>query len=279
MGKTPWKLLKVPMAMYISSLHVMSVWAVYRMLFVRCHAATLVMAGVLYVLVAFAITAGYHRCYTHRALKMHPVLSVPLLFIFAPAGMLDSLLVWASAHRWHHARPDTRDDPYGMSYGPFAAHFSYCFRTYKKRLNNVEDLRRDVLVRWQQRLYLPLAIVTAFGLPTLLASLWGDALGGLLTGGFLRLCAGTHAVSSVNSFSHSVGERLLGIKGSAVTITSRFLRWTLGPSTLGEALEHEGHHANSQAALLGDPLDFTGHALRLLERVGLVSELHRPRAH
>ena len=66
----------------------------------------LVVAGVLYVLRMFAITAFYHRYFSHKAFKT----SRAVQFIFALIGascVQRGPLWWASHHRNHHRHADT----------------------------------------------------------------------------------------------------------------------------------------------------------------------------
>ena len=46
-----------------------------------------------------------------------------------------------------------------------------------------KDLDLDPVVRFQHKYYLPLTLGLGLVLPTLLASLWDDALGGFIWGG------------------------------------------------------------------------------------------------
>lgn len=58
----------------------------------------------------------------------------------------------------------------------------------KPGVADVSDLRKNPVVKFQHRWYLPLILGMGFGVPTLLPGLlWGDWLGGFLFAGAARL--------------------------------------------------------------------------------------------
>ena len=69
------------------------------------------------------------------------------------------------------------------------------------------SLTRPPVVRLQHKYFALLAMALAFGLPTLLASAWGDALGGLMYGGFVLRVLIWHTTFAINSFAHWVGDQ------------------------------------------------------------------------
>ncbi len=52
-------------------------------------------------LVGFSVTAGYHRCFAHKAYRSHPALEAFYLFWGAFAHQ-ESALTWSADHRDHH---------------------------------------------------------------------------------------------------------------------------------------------------------------------------------
>jgi stearoyl-CoA desaturase (Delta-9 desaturase) len=63
----------------------------------------------LYWLRIFAIGAGYHRLFSHRAYSTSRVFQFILAFI-AQSSAQKSVLWWASKHRHHHLHSDTERD-------------------------------------------------------------------------------------------------------------------------------------------------------------------------
>ena len=109
-----------------------------------------------------SITAGYHRLWSHKAYKAHPLLRV----IFALGGacaLQNDILTWASGHRRHHQFVDNNDhDPYSASRGFWFSHIGWILRNYKsgaEDYSNVKDLMKDPIVVWQKKHYLTLLLL------------------------------------------------------------------------------------------------------------------------
>lgn len=163
---------------------------------------------VLFGLVSFSVTAGYHRCFAHKAYVSHPALQAVYLF-FGAMALQNSALKWSSDHRDHHRHVDRDWDPYSIKRGGLWAHILWLFYKEPRELTyeNVPDLKENRLVRWQYRLNNWIGIVVGLGLPTLIGALFGRPLGGLLWGGFLRIVLIHHTTFLVNSAAHLWGTR------------------------------------------------------------------------
>jgi stearoyl-CoA desaturase (delta-9 desaturase) len=164
----------------------------------------------MYFATGLAITGGYHRYYSHKTYECSKALQLFYL-IFGAAAVENSVLNWCSDHRYHHRFVDTDDDPYNILRGGLYAHIGWIFykkdRDEKIRFNNIPDLLKDPLVRWQDKYYLHLVVLAGFALPTLVGFAVGRPLGGLLWGGFLRCVVVQHATFFINSLAHMWGER------------------------------------------------------------------------
>jgi stearoyl-CoA desaturase (delta-9 desaturase) len=162
----------------------------------------------LYGLVGFSVTAGYHRCFAHKAYASHPALEAFYLF-FGAMALQNSALKWSSDHREHHRHVDRDWDPYNIKRGGLWAHILWLF--YREpaahSYDNVPDLKARRLVRWQFRLNNWIGLVAGLGIPTLVGALFGRPLGGLLWGGFLRIVVIHHTTFMVNSVAHLYGTR------------------------------------------------------------------------
>ena len=165
-----------------------------------------------------SITAGYHRLWSHKAYKAHPLLRV----IFALGGacaLQNDILTWASGHRRHHQFVDNNDhDPYSASRGFWFSHIGWILRNYKsgaEDYSNVKDLMKDPIVVWQKKHYLTLLLVMNIGLPAFLGLLHGDIIAGLLLGGLLRLVLSQHVTYLINSIAHMWGQQPYSENNSA----------------------------------------------------------------
>jgi stearoyl-CoA desaturase (delta-9 desaturase) len=67
------------------------------------------------------ITAGYHRCFSHKAYKASSALQLGLI-LAGTAALQGSVKWWSLLHRAHHRFTDTDDDPYNARRGFWFAH-------------------------------------------------------------------------------------------------------------------------------------------------------------
>jgi stearoyl-CoA desaturase (Delta-9 desaturase) len=163
---------------------------------------------VLFGLVSFSVTAGYHRCFAHKSYVSRPALQACYLFLGAMA-LQNSALKWSSDHRDHHRYVDKDWDPYSIKRGGLWAHILWLFyaEPSERSYENVPDLQANALVKWQYRWNNWIGIVAGLGLPALVGALLGRPLGGLLWGGFLRIVVIHHTTFMVNSVAHLWGSR------------------------------------------------------------------------
>jgi len=198
--------------------------------------ATVVLAILFMGATGIAITAGYHRLFSHRSYKT--IWPIRLLYLlFGAACFEGSVLEWCTDHRKHHLYVDTPKDPYNINQGFWYAHIGWLIflDTSKRDFKNVSDLADDPLVRFQHRFFVPLAIVMGFLLPAAIASLWGDFWGGLIIAGALRITLNQHLTFCINSVCHTFGKRNYSEQQSARD------NWITALFTYGEGF-HNFHH-------------------------------------
>lgn len=162
-----------------------------------------------------SITAGYHRLMAHKSYEAHPIVRAFFLLIGASAWQ-GSALKWASDHRRHHAKVDSKEDPYSIKEGFWHAHMGWLFfRDTVDLPIHAPDLSRDRLIYLQDKYYMPLAITMSFGLPTWFGLMFGDPWAGLLIGGALRVVLTQQSTFFVNSLSHTLGKQTYSDEVSA----------------------------------------------------------------
>ena len=221
-----------------------------------------------------SITAGYHRLWSHKAYKAHPLLRV----IFALGGacaLQNDILTWASEHRRHHQFVDNNDhDPYSASRGFWFSHIGWILRNYKsgaEDYSNVKDLMKDPIVVWQKKHYLTLLLVMNIGLPAFLGLVHGDIIAGLLLGGLLRLVLSQHVTYLINSIAHMWGQQPYSENNSARDNP------ILAFFTYGEGY-HNYHHTfqwDYRNGIQWWHFDPTKWVISLLSFAGLTRELKR----
>ena len=124
--------------------------------------------------VSFSVTAGYHRCFAHKAYASHPAVQAFYLF-FGAMALQNSALKWANDHRVHHRYVDRDWDPYNIKRGGLLAHILWLF--YKEpgqqTYEDVPDLKANRLVQWQYRWNNWIGIIGGLGIPTLIGAAFG----------------------------------------------------------------------------------------------------------
>ncbi len=194
--------------LFLSVTHAIAVLAIVYLAQVRADPRTLLLGLIWFALTGLSISGGYHRLFAHRSYRASRLLQFPYL-AFGAAAVQNSALSWATDHRVHHAYADTEKDPYNIRRGFLWAHVGWVlFKAPEARTEvAVEDLTANRLVTFQHKHYVLMAIVFGALLPAGLGALWGDWVGGLLVGCFLRLVLMWHATFSINSFAHCIGRR------------------------------------------------------------------------
>jgi stearoyl-CoA desaturase (delta-9 desaturase) len=197
---------------------------------------TWVLAVILLHAAGMSITAGYHRLFAHKSYKTRTPIRL-LYMLFGASAFQGSVRWWACGHRYHHRYVDTNADPYSISKGFWYAHLGWLFRKEQDppSFDWVKDLDADPYVRLQARFYLPISIIMGFGLPTAIASLWGDPWGGFFIAGVLRMVANHHLTFCINSVCHYFGKQTYSDRHTARD------HWVAALLTHGEGY-HNFHH-------------------------------------
>jgi stearoyl-CoA desaturase (Delta-9 desaturase) len=224
---------------------------------------------------AFSITLGYHRLYAHLSFDARRPLQLFVL-IFGAAAFENSALMWASEHRRHHKHVDHDEDPYSISKGFFYAHIGWLLFKLNGDLSydNVPDLQKDRLVRWQHRHIHLIAPIVSFVLPAAAGALWNGwsgALGGFLLAGVARVVILQHCTFLINSACHVFGTQPYSTKCSARD------SWLIALFTFGEGY-HNYHHEFQYDYRNGvQPWHFdpTKWLIWSLSKVGLTQNLRR----
>jgi stearoyl-CoA desaturase (delta-9 desaturase) len=154
------------------------------------------------------ITAGYHRLWAHRTYQATWIVQF-MLMIGGTLAIQNSILFWASGHRTHHQHVDHVDkDPYSAKRGFWYSHIGWMLRNYpsgESNYKNAPDLLNDPLVMFQHNYYIPLVLVTNFGLTALIGWAVGDIWGVMLMAGLVRLVMSHHFTFFINSLAHMFG--------------------------------------------------------------------------
>jgi len=221
-----------------------------------------------YLLRMWAITAGYHRYFSHRSFRTSRAFQL-VLAVLGTMAMQNGPLWWASWHRRHHKYSDGPGDAHSpVQRGFFHAHIGWFLdgsHDYPS-LANVRDLARYPELRFLDRhKWFPLVAYALFmyvvaGFPGVV---WGFVVSTILC---------LHATACINSLAHVWGSRRYETNDQSRN--NAFLAFI----TLGEGW-HNNHHFDMNAARQGRKfweLDVTYYSLKLLELLGIVWGLRPP---
>lgn len=221
----------------------------------------------LYFVRMFAVTAGYHRYFSHRTFRT----SRPFQFILAVLAQTSAqkgVLWWAAHHRRHHKHSDELQDPHSpVQRGFWYAHVGWIFdHTGETDERMVRDLLRYPELRWLNRYYLVP--------PTVLALLLLATLGwsGFFVGFMLSTVLLWHGTFVINSLAHVIGRRRFATKDESRNSL------ILALITLGEGW-HNNHHRYPGSTRQGFrwwEIDVTYYVLRALQALRIVWDLREP---
>jgi stearoyl-CoA desaturase (delta-9 desaturase) len=246
---------------WIIAVHCGTIYALYRGATWKLAA----LACATYFVRMFAITAVYHRYFSHRSYKTSRPFQLFLALLGTTATQKGPLW-WASTHRLHHKHSDTERDVHSpLRRGFWWSHMGWWLSREHENtdLSLIPDFAGYPELRWVEKW-------NSLGVAAMIAGLL--AFGGFdvfLWGYVVSTCALMHGTFTINSLSHVFGSRRY-----ATTDTSRN-NFLLALVTMGEGWHNNHHHYMSSAnqGFYWWEIDVSFYILKALEKVGLVWEL------
>ncbi|MDX1451359.1 MAG: acyl-CoA desaturase [Oleiphilaceae bacterium] len=227
----------------------------------------------------FAITAFYHRYFSHRSFKAGRAWQ----FVFAVLGNTAAQrgpLWWAAHHRQHHKHADDPADIHSpIAHGFWWSHVGWFMsdKGFATDYSVIKDLAKYPELRFLNRfdsLVPALFALLMFGLGELIEALWpASGTSGwqmLVWGFFISTVLLFHATFTINSLGHVWGKRRFATKDD-----SRNNFW-LALLTLGEGW-HNNHHRFAVSARQGFywwEIDVSYLLLKFMARLGIVHDLN-----
>ncbi|KAJ4953010.1 hypothetical protein NE237_029842 [Protea cynaroides] len=216
------------------------------------------------------ITLSFHRNLTHRSFNLPKWLE----YFCACCGvqaLQGSPMDWVSIHRYHHQFCDSDRDPHSPIEGFWFSHMSWLFDhdSVIERCgepNNVADLQKQPFYRFLRSTY----IIHPITLGALLYALGGFPF--LVWGMGVRIVWVYHITWLVNSACHVWGHQAWNTRDLSRN------NWWVALLAFGEGW-HNNHHAfeySAQHGLEWWQLDMTWYLVRLLEAVGLATDVKVP---
>jgi stearoyl-CoA desaturase (delta-9 desaturase) len=220
-----------------------------------------------YYLRMFAITAGFHRYFSHRAYRLSRVPQFLLAFLGQTSAQ-KGVLWWASNHRHHHKYSDRPEDIHSpVQNGFWWSHIGWILSGLydETDYSRIPDLAKFPELRWLDRnqyaatMIYAAALYAAFG--------WT----GLVYGYFLSTVLLWHGTFTINSLMHLFGRRVFPTSDQSRNSMIFAL------ITMGEGW-HNNHHFYPSSAAQGFTwwqVDMSFSLLWLGEKIGLVKGLRR----
>ncbi len=222
----------------------------------------------LYVVRMWALTAGFHRYFSHRSYKTSRWFQFVLAFLGQTSAQR-GVLWWAATHRHHHRHSDTPEDVHSPKHtGFWFSHVGWIFSPQKNQADysTIQDFAKYPELRFLDRHpYFP-ALLVAVG--CYLIAGWP----GLFVGFFLSTVILYHGVFAINSVAHVVG------KQRYVTADDSRNNWWLALLTLGEGWHNNHHHyqSSTRQGFYWWEIDISYYVLKAMSWVGLVWDLRDP---
>jgi stearoyl-CoA desaturase (delta-9 desaturase) len=235
-----------------------------------------IVAAALYAIHMFAITAFYHRYFSHRTFKTSRVAQ----FIFALVGascVQRGAIWWAARHRHHHRHSDEEDDIHSPHrHGFYWSHVGWITSKagFDYDAKAVPDLMKFPELRFLNRFdnLVPLieAVMLFFFGMFLEAYGWNTSgFQMLIWGFFVSTIISSHATFTINSLTHMWGTKRYKSKDESRNSL------LLALLTFGEGW-HNNHHYYPGAVRQGFywwEIDLTYYGLCLLARLGIIWDL------
>jgi stearoyl-CoA desaturase (Delta-9 desaturase) len=221
-----------------------------------------------YLVRMWAITAGYHRYFSHRSYKTSRVFQF-ILALIGTSSMQNGPIWWASWHRHHHRYADRPEDAHSpVQHGFWHSHMGWILsgKYDHPDTSNVPDLTcYPELCFLDRHKWLPLIGWAAgcYAIAGVPGILWGFVLSSVVL---------LHATALINSLGHVWGSRRY-----ATPDTSRN-NALLAVLTLGEGWHNNHHHARSSArqGFFWWELDIAYAVLQTFAAFGIVWDLRVP---
>jgi stearoyl-CoA desaturase (Delta-9 desaturase) len=244
-------------------------------------AAAVVVCLVFYVVRMFAITAGFHRLFSHRSYRTGRAFQFLLAFA-GTASYQKGPLWWAAHHRRHHLHVETEADLHSpITHTLWQSHVGW-FMSHDSQatdLKLIPNLLKYRELRWLDKYYqLPPLMLAA--LMFLLGLLLGRYFPGLGTSGWQMLVWGFfistvllyHGTFTVNSVAHLFGSRRFETGDNSRN------NLLVALITLGEGWHNNHHHypSSERQGFYWWEIDVSHYVLRALSWAGVVRDLRQP---
>ena len=230
-----------------------------------------------YFIRMFAITAFFHRYFSHNTFKTSKIVEI-LFGLLGTASAQRGPIWWAAHHRRHHQTSDTYQDTHSPhTQGFLKSHMLWFMsnKNYHTQSECVSDLLRKQHLLWIDRFdgiipFIYMLMVGCLGafigrytsLPIgfFSAIYWGFIVSTVLV---------LHATFAINSFGHYFGKKVYATGDESRN------NWLLAIITLGEGWHNNHHHwpISAKQGFSKYQIDISYYLLVLMRKLGIVSQI------
>jgi stearoyl-CoA desaturase (delta-9 desaturase) len=233
-----------------------------------------------YLIRMFAITAFYHRYFSHKSFKTSRLMQCLFAVIGATATQRGPIW-WAAHHRHHHLNADSPEDSHSPQQGFWYSHIKWFLmkKNFSTKSEYINDLKRYPELEFIDRydILFPILYATAlFVLGGYLGKNYPElntsASQLLIWGYFISTVLLSHVTYCINSLAHMFGFRTYETSDDS---RNNFI---LAIFTLGEGW-HNNHHCSPGSVKQGFKwwqIDISYYLLYLMNKVGLIWDLKYP---
>ena len=225
-------------------------------------------AVALYIIRMWAITAGYHRYFSHRSYKTSRVFQFLMAFL-GQSSAQRGVIWWAAVHRHHHLHSDTLHDVHSPRHHGFLyAHMGWIFnpKNEKPDYGTVRDLTQYPELMLLDRFTYTPAIVLGTAM-----YFWGG-WPMLVVGFFWSTVALYHGTFFINSLAHEMGSQRY------LTGDDSRNNFFLAIITLGEGWHNNHHHyqSSTRQGFQWWEIDISFYVLKVMSWFRIVWDLRAP---
>ena len=230
-----------------------------------------------YFIRMFAITAFYHRYFSHKTFKTSRLMHTIFGFLGASSTQRGPLW-WAAHHRHHHIHSDTDQDLHSPRHGFLRSHMTWFLnkKNFPTQHQRIKDFDKYPELKLLDRFDIFPPIIFAFIIfmigiyietyqPHLGATRWQI----LIWGFFISTIFLSHITFCINSLAHKFGSRKFDTNDDSKN------NFILAIVTLGEGW-HNNHHKFPGSVKQGInwwQIDISYYLLKAFEKLGLIWDL------
>lgn len=215
-----------------------------------------------YTVRMWAITAGYHRYFSHRSYRTGRVFQFVLGFL-GTLAVQKGVLWWAAHHRDHHRHSDQAEDIHSPTLKGFLwSHMGWilCRKYNETKYGKIKDFAKYPELVWLNKYHL----VPQLGVGALIWLAFGPAV--FVWAGLVSTVVLWHGTFVINSLCHVFGRRRFATRDTSKNSL------LLALITFGEGW-HNNHHyypGSTRQGFYWWELDPTYYSLKMLEWLGIV---------